>query len=81
MARSARAGVRPVSDLPELLPSADVVILLAPVTADTVGMADAAFLASMKDGALLVNAARGVLVVTAALVTELTSGRLSARST
>jgi phosphoglycerate dehydrogenase-like enzyme len=78
VARSAREGVRAVSELPELLPVADVVILLAPVTADTVGMADAAFLAAMKDGALLINAARGVLVVTDDLVAEVSSGRLSA---
>ena len=39
-------------------------IELAPVTAETVGIVDAAFLAQMKDGALLVNAARGALIVT-----------------
>jgi phosphoglycerate dehydrogenase-like enzyme len=55
-----------------------VVILLAPVTPDTVGMADAAFLAAMKDGGLLINAARGVLVVTDDLVAEVSSRRLSA---
>ena len=78
VARSARDGVSPVSALPELLPEADVVILLAPVTTETVGMVDAAFLAKMKDGALLVNAARGVLVVTEDLVAEVMTGRLSA---
>jgi phosphoglycerate dehydrogenase-like enzyme len=78
VARTARDGVSPVSELPELLPAADVVILLAPVTKETVGMVDAAFLAKLKDGALLVNAARGVLVVTDDLAAELTSGRLSA---
>jgi len=78
VARTARDGVSPVSQLPDLLPGADVVIVLAPVTAETVGMVDAAFLARMKDGALLVNAARGSLVVTDALTGELQSGRLSA---
>jgi phosphoglycerate dehydrogenase-like enzyme len=78
VARTARAGVSPVSELPDLLPEADVVILLAPVTAQTVGMVDAAFLARMKDGALLVNAARGVLAVTDDLVAEVSAGRLSA---
>src|ERR1700722_19456323 len=58
-ARTARPDVATVSELPELLPRADVVVLLAPVTPETIGMADAAFLARMKDGALLVNAARG----------------------
>ncbi len=78
VARSARDGVSPVADLPGLLPDADVVILLAPVTEQTVGMVDAVFLARMKDGALLINAARGVLVVTDDLVAELRTGRLSA---
>jgi len=78
VARSARDGVSPPSDLPGLLPDADVVILLAPVTRETVGMVDAAFLARMKDGALLINAARGVLVVTDDLVAEARTGRLSA---
>jgi phosphoglycerate dehydrogenase-like enzyme len=78
VARSARDGVSPVFDLPGLLPDADVVILLAPVTLETVGIVDAAFLARMKDGALLINAARGVLVVTDDLVAELRAGRLSA---
>jgi phosphoglycerate dehydrogenase-like enzyme len=78
VARSARpeGGVAPVSDLSRLLPAADVVVLLAPVTAETIGMVDAAFLARMKDGALLVNAARGSLAVTDALVAEARSGRL-----
>jgi phosphoglycerate dehydrogenase-like enzyme len=78
VARSARDGVSPASELPGLLPDADVVILLAPVTRETVGMVDAAFLARMKDGALLINAARGVLVVTDDLVAEVRTGRLSA---
>ena len=78
VARSARLGVSPPLDLPELLPDADVVILLAPVTRETAGMVDAAFLARMKDGALLINAARGVLVVTDDLVEELRTGRLFA---
>jgi phosphoglycerate dehydrogenase-like enzyme len=78
VARSARDGVSPVSELPSLLPGADVVIVLAPVTPETAGMVDATFLSRMKDGALLVNAARGVLVVTDDLVAELSSGRLAA---
>jgi phosphoglycerate dehydrogenase-like enzyme len=76
VARTARDGVADVSGLPRLLPTADVVVLLAPVTPDTIGLADAAFLARMKDGALLVNAARGSLAVTDALVAEARSGRL-----
>jgi phosphoglycerate dehydrogenase-like enzyme len=78
VARTARDGVHPVSALPELLPDADVVVLIVPSTAETTGMAEKAFLARMKDGALLVNAARGTVVDTGALVAELTGGRLRA---
>jgi phosphoglycerate dehydrogenase-like enzyme len=78
VARSPRPGVSGLSELPSLLPSADVVVLLVPFTPETKGMADGAFLARMKDGALLVNAARGAVVETAALCAELASGRLRA---
>ncbi len=78
VARSARDGVLSTAELPELLPHADVLMLILPVTPETRGMVDAGFLASMRDGALLVNAARGVVVDTDALLAELTSGRLRA---
>lgn len=76
VARTARAGVFGVGELPRLLPTAHVVVVLVPLTADTTGMVDAAFLAAMPDGALLVNAARGPVVDTAALTAEVTSRRL-----
>ena len=78
VARTARDGVRSTAELPQLLPHADVVIVIVPVTPETTGMVDAAFLAAMADGALLVNAARGVVVDTDALLAELTAGRLRA---
>jgi phosphoglycerate dehydrogenase-like enzyme len=78
VARAARPGVAGLAELPGLLPTADVVVLLVPFTPETKGMADAAFLSRMKDGALLVNAARGAVVDTTALVAELASGRLRA---
>jgi len=78
VARTARDGVRSVDELPELLPRADVVVLLVPVTPETIGLVDAGFLTAMADGALLVNAARGVVVDTVALLAELGSGRLRA---
>lgn len=78
VARSAREGVHAMEELPALLPSADVVVLLVPATPDTAGMVDAAFLARMKDGAVLVNAARGGVVDTEALIAELKTGRLRA---
>jgi phosphoglycerate dehydrogenase-like enzyme len=78
VARTARDDVRSTADLPQLLPEADVVVLIVPVTPETTGMVDAAFLAAMRDGALLVNAARGTVVDTDALLAELTAGRLRA---
>jgi phosphoglycerate dehydrogenase-like enzyme len=78
VAHSARPGVSGIGDLPALLPRADIVLLLVPVTPATIGLADARFLGHMKDGALLVNAARGAIVDTGALLAELTTGRLRA---
>ncbi|WP_112239755.1 2-hydroxyacid dehydrogenase [Kribbella monticola] len=78
VARRAREGVAPITELPSLLPKADVVVLLTPATAETRGLVDEKFLAGMKDGALLVNVARGVVVNTDALLSELTSGRIRA---
>jgi phosphoglycerate dehydrogenase-like enzyme len=78
VARTAREGVHGTDELPRLLPEADVVVVLVPVTEETAGLVDAGFLAAMRDGALLVNAARGVVVDTGALLAELRSGRLRA---
>jgi phosphoglycerate dehydrogenase-like enzyme len=78
VARSSRDGVHAYGELPDLLPGADVVVLVVPLTDLTRRMVDAAFLARMKDGALLVNVARGAVVDTDALVAALRSGRISA---
>ena len=74
----ARDGVAGPESLPELIPGADIVVLLAPLTDATRGMVDSEFLSSMHDGALLVNAARGQIVDQAALERELRAGRLRA---
>jgi len=76
--RTARDGVRAVTELPELLPWADIVCLIVPLTEETRAMVDRDFLAAMRDGALLVNVARGKVVDTEALLAELESGRLRA---
>lgn len=78
VARRSREGVHGWDELPDLLPAAEVVVLLVPLTAETRGMVDTAFLQRMRDGALLVNMARGAVVDTAALLVECASGRLSA---
>ena len=55
VARSAReepeGPVHAFTELPDLLPSADVVILICPLTDETRGLVDADFLARMPDGA------------------------------
>jgi phosphoglycerate dehydrogenase-like enzyme len=78
VARRAREGVAPVSQLDELLPQADIVVLITPLTSETVHLMDADRIARMKRGALLVNAARGQLVDTDALVQALANGRIRA---
>lgn len=75
---TARGPVHPLTELPSLLPEADVVVLSTPLTDTTRGLVNAGFLARMKDGALLVNVARGPVVDTTALLAELESGRLTA---
>ncbi|MEV6025062.1 2-hydroxyacid dehydrogenase [Streptomyces sp. NPDC052036] len=75
---SVRGLVHPLSQLPELLPDADVVVLVTPLTEETKGLVDGDFLARMKDGALLVNVARGGVVDTGALLAELEKGRITA---
>jgi phosphoglycerate dehydrogenase-like enzyme len=76
VARRARDGVHGVDELPALLPYADVVVVLVPLTPATTGLVSASFLAAMPDGALLVNAARGPVVDTEAILAETASGRL-----
>ncbi|MEW2545572.1 2-hydroxyacid dehydrogenase [Streptomyces sp. NPDC047002] len=75
---TARGPIHTLSDLPDLLPDADVVILSTPLTDATRGLVGTDFLARMKDGALLVNVARGAVVDTKALLAEVTAGRLTA---
>lgn len=63
-----RGHVHAVDELPELLPHADVVIVIVPLTDDTEKMINDEFLAAMPDGAILVNVARGQVADTDALV-------------
>ncbi|MBN9620751.1 MAG: phosphoglycerate dehydrogenase, partial [Actinobacteria bacterium] len=78
VARTARDGVRPLTDLPALLPEHDVVVLALPHTAQTHHLVDAAFLAALPDDSVLVNVARGGIVDTEALLAELTARRIRA---
>lgn len=78
IARHRRADAQPLEALPGLLPEADAVVVLVPLTGETEGMVDAGFLARMKPGAVLVNAARGPIVDTDALLEALHAGRIRA---
>jgi phosphoglycerate dehydrogenase-like enzyme len=78
VARRAREGVEPVANLDKLLPQADIVVLITPLTPETIRLMDADRIARMKPGALLVNAARGPLVDTDALVQALNDGKIRA---
>ncbi len=78
VARTAKPGVSAMGDLAKLLPIADVVVLLVPLTEQTRGLMNAEMLRRMKAGALLVNAARGTIVDTDALLAELQAQRIHA---
>jgi len=69
--------VHPRSALHDLLPGADWVILIVPLTPDTEGMIGAAELAAMKPGARLVNLGRGRLIDEPALVRALRDGAIA----
>jgi len=75
-----RRGVEPIPDvdltlrqdqLPLLLAESDAVLLATPLTPETTGLVDSAFLHSMKRTAVLINVARGKVVNTGALITAL----------
>jgi phosphoglycerate dehydrogenase-like enzyme len=78
VASRARDGVHGIDELDALLPLADAVVVLLPLTARTRGLVDARVLGRMADGALLISAGRGPVVDTDALVAELANGRLQA---
>jgi phosphoglycerate dehydrogenase-like enzyme len=78
IARHAREDAQPTSALPGVLPDADVVVNLLPLTPETEKFVNGDFLARMKAGALFVNAGRGRTVDTEALVAALNAGRIRA---
>ena len=67
-----------MADLDGLLPSADIVVLVTPLSAETLGLLDARRLALLPDGALVVNVGRGPVLDTSAILAETASGRLRA---
>jgi phosphoglycerate dehydrogenase-like enzyme len=71
-----RGIVHAVSSLPELLPTADVVVVVVPLKPATFHLVDDAFLSSMRDDSLFVNVGRGPVADTDALVAHASRGRL-----
>ncbi|GAA1057695.1 dehydrogenase [Agromyces luteolus] len=71
-----RGRIHGVDELPALLPDAEVVIVVVPLSGETTRLVDAAFLAALPDGALVVNVARGAVADTDAILAEATTGRL-----
>ncbi|WP_401000057.1 2-hydroxyacid dehydrogenase [Agromyces sp. GXQ0307] len=71
-----RGRIHGVDELPALLADAEIVIVVVPLSDETAGLVDAAFLAALPDGALVVNVARGAVADTDAILAEATSGRL-----
>jgi phosphoglycerate dehydrogenase-like enzyme len=78
VARRARDGIHGTDELPALLPQADVVVNLLPLTDATRAAIGAPELAAMRDAALYVNAGRGATTDTGALVEALHAGRIRA---
>jgi D-3-phosphoglycerate dehydrogenase len=67
--------------LDELAAKADVISMHLPLTDETRGMINAAFLAKTKDGAILINTGRGKCIVDAEVAVALASGKLRAYGT
>jgi phosphoglycerate dehydrogenase-like enzyme len=78
VSRTRRNGALGLEDLDDVLPEAEVLVDLLPVTSETAGVLDARRLGLLPDGALVVNGGRGGTIVTQALVAELDRGRLRA---
>jgi phosphoglycerate dehydrogenase-like enzyme len=76
--RSGRDGTRTPAAVEDDLPECDILVVTAPLTAETVGLVGARMLSLLPDGAIVVNVARGPVVDNDALGRELRSGRLRA---
>ncbi|MBD8517705.1 2-hydroxyacid dehydrogenase [Plantibacter sp. CFBP 8804] len=71
-----RGPIHGIDELPGLLPHAEIVIVVVPLTDGTRGLIGDDFLAALPDDALVVNVARGPVADTDALVEHATSGRI-----
>jgi phosphoglycerate dehydrogenase-like enzyme len=71
-----RGHIHGIDELPALLPEAEIVIVVVPLTDGTRGLVDDTFLSALPDDALVVNVARGPVADTEALVRHASSGRI-----
>jgi phosphoglycerate dehydrogenase-like enzyme len=80
VARTARTDeqgeIYGIESLADLLPSAEVVIVVVPLDESTTHLIDDDFLSRMPDGSLLVNVSRGLVADTEALLKHASTGRL-----
>lgn len=64
-------------EMGELAKKADVIVNATPLTAETTGIFNAKFFATLKPSAYFINVARGKSVVTADLIAALNEGRIA----
>lgn len=69
-------GVKSVT-LDELIETADIISVNAPLTKDTYHLIDAEKIAKMKDDVLIINTSRGPLIDEKALIAALESGKIA----
>lgn len=68
--------VHGTDELPELLRTAEIVVIAVPLTDATTRLVDDAFLAALPEGALVVNISRGAVADTDAVLDHAARGRL-----
>jgi phosphoglycerate dehydrogenase-like enzyme len=69
--------LHPPSQLPELLPRADWIVIACPLTKETRNLLDADAFKRMKKGARLINIGRGEVIDEEALIESIRSGHLA----
>lgn len=75
--RAAELGIELYRDIDQMLPKCDFLTVHTPATPETLGMINAARLASMRKGARIVNCARGGIIDENALADAIESGHIA----
>ncbi len=78
ISRSGGGSSLALGEADPVIATADIVILVVPLTPETRKLADEKFLSKLKTSALFINVARGEVTDTEALLAQLQSGRLRA---